>query len=153
VYVFSWIVGERLLTASSLKYVDGTLLKVARRSARTAENDDQKHPANDNQKPTTSRKSEKREPRTVEVRGLTETVTVDNLHLYFENKRSGGGPIEDVSMHGKFALITFKNSTGKLAIRFALFSYTSSLEFLAFNIVIIRNDSLPHLTVSGWPVI
>jgi hypothetical protein len=127
VYVISWIVGERLLAAGSLTYIDGTPLKVARRSTRPADNDDQTHPAiDDDQTHSTSRKSENREPRTVEVRGLTETITVDHLHLYFENyKRSGGGPIEDFTMHGKFALITFKNATGKLTLY--LFSCSSSL--------------------------
>jgi hypothetical protein len=122
VYVLFWTVGERLLAAGSIKYIDGTLMKVARRSTRPADNNDPTHSPNDDEdkKHPTSRKSENREPRTVEVRGLTETVTSDHLHLYFENKRSGGGPIEDVAIHGKLALITFKNPTGTLTVRFLL---------------------------------
>jgi len=44
---------------------------------------------------------------------VTKEIDRDQLELYFENKgRSGGGPVEQVVMHGTQAFITFVDPQG-----------------------------------------
>lgn len=47
------------------------------------------------------------------VSDVTKEIDRDQLELYFENKgRSGGGPVEQVVMHGTQAFITFVDPQG-----------------------------------------
>lgn len=54
-------------------------------------------------------------PRTVEVLGLPDDIDQDDLYGYFENRRFGGGQIENLHQHSGSegsTLITFKDKTG-----------------------------------------
>jgi len=52
-------------------------------------------------------------PRTVLVSDVTKDIDADQLELYFENRaRSGGGPVQQVVMHGTHAVVTFVDSHG-----------------------------------------
>jgi len=49
------------------------------------------------------------------VDGVTKELDRDQLELYFENRgRSGGGPVQQVVMHGTYALVTFVDPQGTL---------------------------------------
>ncbi|KAK2830085.1 hypothetical protein Q5P01_018016 [Channa striata] len=50
------------------------------------------------------------EERTVEVLSLPETVDEELLSLYFENKRSGGGPLVSVEKRGDRAILVFEDA-------------------------------------------
>lgn len=53
------------------------------------------------------------EERTVEVLALPEAVDEELLSLYFENKRSGGGPLVSVEMRGDRAILVYEDAAGK----------------------------------------
>lgn len=53
------------------------------------------------------------EERTVEVLGLPEGVDEELLSLYFENKRSGGGPLVSVEKRSDHAILVFEEAKGK----------------------------------------
>ncbi|XP_067364035.1 protein mono-ADP-ribosyltransferase PARP10 isoform X2 [Channa argus] len=50
------------------------------------------------------------EERTVEVLSLPEKVDEELLYLYFENKRSGGGPLVSVEKRGHRAILVFEDA-------------------------------------------
>lgn len=51
--------------------------------------------------------------RTIEICGSLKDLSKDNLSLYFENKRSGGGPVDSIQILSKnSAVIVFKHAEG-----------------------------------------
>uniref|UniRef100_UPI0009B308B4 poly [ADP-ribose] polymerase 10 n=1 Tax=Monopterus albus TaxID=43700 RepID=UPI0009B308B4 len=50
------------------------------------------------------------EDRTVEVLGVAEALDEELLSLYFENKRSGGGPLVSVEKRGNRAIVVFEQA-------------------------------------------
>ena len=52
---------------------------------------------------------------TIEVRGMKGTTCKDSVEFYFENKRSGGGEVEEVKgeVEEGLLLITFANKESK----------------------------------------
>ena len=57
--------------------------------------------------------------RTVAVRGLHPSTSKETVELYFENKRSGGGPVDDVTMDAEkgVAYVTFEKTEGETGNR------------------------------------
>lgn len=53
------------------------------------------------------------EERTVEVLALPQSLDEELLGLYFENKRSGGGPLVSVEKRGDRAVLVFEDAAGK----------------------------------------
>jgi hypothetical protein len=102
--VYFVIVAERILQAGSLTYLDGTTMKVSRQPAQPAPND------------SLTKESSQLETRTIEVSGLPTDVSLDFLQLFFENEKNGGGTVDDISMQGKSALVTFLNSSGRYIV-------------------------------------
>lgn len=49
----------------------------------------------------------------MEVLALPETVDEELLCLYFENKRSGGGPLVSLEKRGDRAILVFEDAAGK----------------------------------------
>jgi len=55
------------------------------------------------------------ELKTIEVSGLTKEITKEYLEMYFESrKKSGGGRVDEVTVRGQSALVTFINPDGKM---------------------------------------
>lgn len=52
---------------------------------------------------------------TIEVSGIKDTTSKDSVEFYFDNKKSGGGNVEEVKGEGEdgVLLITFKNEQSK----------------------------------------
>ena len=63
------------------------------------------------EEPTKTKNRKPESPRTVEIHGHVKER--ETLMLYLENKRSGGGPTEDVQiLSDSCALVTFEKSEG-----------------------------------------
>lgn len=124
--MFIVIVAEGILQAGSLKYLDGTTMKVSRQRTQSE--------PNDNLTKGSFQKSNQLETRTIEVSGLPTTVSQEFLQLFFENDKNGGGTVEDIKLQGKSALVTFQNSSGKYIVVCTCFAL-SYFEVLTSNVV------------------
>ena len=53
-----------------------------------------------------------RDPRKIRVHGITKDIDEDLLTYYFENRRQGGGEIENLQKMSSSAVITFVKEDG-----------------------------------------
>ncbi|KAF3707726.1 Poly [ADP-ribose] polymerase 10 [Channa argus] len=82
------------------------------------------------------------EERTVEVLSLPEKVDEELLYLYFENKRSGGGPLVSVEKRGHRAILVFEDAQGKLNISSAA-NVLSKGHHILHNVELIVRKAAP----------
>jgi len=131
VFVIFNLVAEGLLKQGRLKFKDTLDLQVvqpqmAKQVQQVRDSDD-----------ASARNITVLEPKTIEVRGLNKEISKEQLELYFENRKSGGGPVNDITMRGQTAFVTFTYPDGTLlnyffgllGVPYAIYIYFAMVSF------------------------
>lgn len=71
------------------------------------------------------------EGRILYVRGIGSTISKEDLTIYFQSRKRGGGDIRKVDLNGDEAVITFEDDDGTLCLHLFLV-FQLSHEILVF---------------------